>query len=47
MLGQGLGLGLTITRNLLENYGAFVKFVEPDSSFATAVEVTLPSRSHP
>ena len=45
VLGQGMGLGLTITRNLLENYGALVKFVRPDSPFATAVEVTLPSRS--
>ena len=45
VLGQGMGLGLTITRNLLENYGAFVRFVRPDSPFATAVEVSLPSRS--
>ena len=44
VLGQGMGLGLTITRNLLENYGAFVKFVRPNSSFATAVEIALPSR---
>lgn len=45
VLGQGMGLGLTITRNLLENYGAVVKFVRPDSPFATAVEIALPSRS--
>lgn len=45
VLGQGMGLGLTITRNLLENYGAVVKFVQPDSPFATAVEIALPSRS--
>ena len=45
VLGQGMGLGLTITRNLLENYGAIVKFVQPDSQFATAVEIILPSRS--
>lgn len=45
VLGQGMGLGLTITRNLLENYGATVKFVKPDSPFSTAVEVILPSRS--
>lgn len=45
VLGQGMGLGLTITRNLLENYGAIVKFVQPDSQFATAVEIVLPSRS--
>ena len=47
VLGQGMGLGLTITRILLENYGAFVKFVQPSSPFATAIEVTLPSRSQP
>ncbi|MCY3682148.1 MAG: sensor histidine kinase [Gemmatimonadetes bacterium] len=45
VLGQGMGLGLTITRNLLENYGAVVKFVRPDSPFATAVEIALPSGS--
>ncbi len=45
VLGQGMGLGLTITRNLLENYGAVVKFVQPDSPFATAIEIALPSRS--
>ncbi len=45
VLGQGMGLGLTITRNLLENYGAVVKFVQPDIQFATAVEIALPSRS--
>ena len=33
MLGQGMGLGLTITRNLLENYGAFIKFVQPTNLF--------------
>ena len=45
VLGQGMGLGLTITRNLLENYGAVVNFVRPDSPFATAIEIALPSRS--
>ncbi len=45
VLGQGMGLGLPITRNLLENYGAVVKFIQPDSQFATAIEIALPSRS--
>ena len=45
VLGQGMGLGLTITRNLLANYGAVVEFARPDSPYATAVEIALPSRS--
>ena len=45
VLGQGMGLGLTITRNLLANYGAVVEFVRPDSPYTTAVEIALPSRS--
>ena len=47
VLGQGMGLGLTITRNLLETYGAFVTFVRPTNPFATAVEIAMPSRSQP
>ncbi|WP_165071841.1 sensor histidine kinase [Paludisphaera rhizosphaerae] len=38
-LGQGMGLGLTITRDILEQYGATVRFVPPSVGFATAVEV--------
>ena len=41
-LGQGMGLGLPITRSVLENYGATIGFVVPDSAFSTAVEVTFP-----
>ena len=47
VLGQGMGLGLTITRNLLENYGALVDFVDPTDPFATAIEITFPGRSQP
>ena len=41
-LGQGMGLGLTITRSMLDAYGATVRFVEPDSSYATCIEVAFP-----
>lgn len=42
VLGQGMGLGLTLTRAMLEEYGATVRFVEPLSGFATAVEIVFP-----
>ena len=45
VLGQGMGLGLPITRNLLEYYGGSINFVQPGGMFATAIEITLPSRS--
>ncbi|MGJ5038231.1 sensor histidine kinase [Bradyrhizobium sp. HKCCYLRH3059] len=41
-LGQGMGLGLTITRSMLEEYGATIQFVEPTSGFATALEIIFP-----
>jgi len=41
-LGQGMGLGLTITRTMLEEYGATISFVEPTSGFATAIEIVFP-----
>jgi signal transduction histidine kinase len=42
LLGQGMGLGLPITRSMLEEYGATIKFVEPSNGFATAVEISFP-----
>lgn len=39
VLGQGMGLGLTLTRSMLIPYGASVSFVSPSSSFSAAVEV--------
>jgi signal transduction histidine kinase len=41
VLGQGMGMGLPIVRNILEEYGASVHFVEPHEDFATAIEVTF------
>ncbi len=40
-LGQGTGLGLPITRDLLAEYGSTVRFVPAAPEFATAVQVTL------
>jgi signal transduction histidine kinase len=44
VLGQGMGLGLTITRSLIEEYGGSIAFVEPHAGFATAIEVRLPNK---
>ena len=41
-LGQGMGLGLPITRRLLEGYDGDVRFVRPGKGFATAVRIELP-----
>lgn len=43
ILGQGMGMGLTITRNLLEEYGGTISFVEPSTGFSTAIELSLPN----
>jgi signal transduction histidine kinase len=42
VLGQGMGLGLTITRSVLESYGATVTFVKPDRGYSTSVQVAFP-----
>lgn len=42
-LGQGMGLGLTITRDLLEQYGASIRFTEPQGRFATAIKIQFPA----
>jgi signal transduction histidine kinase len=41
VLGQGMGLGLTITRSMLDEYGAQISFVKPSRGFATAVEIAF------
>ena len=43
-LGQGMGLGLTITRSLLDEYGGAIRFVRPAKGYATAIELELPRR---
>jgi signal transduction histidine kinase len=42
VLGQGMGMGLPITRNILEEYGASIRFVSPSKGYATAVEIRFP-----
>jgi len=41
-LGQGLGLGLPISRGMVSEYDGSIRFVAPGVGFATALEVTLP-----
>lgn len=43
-LGQGMGLGLTITRSLVDEYGGSIRFVKPRPKYATAVEVRIPTK---
>jgi signal transduction histidine kinase len=42
VLGQGMGLGLPITRSMLQDYRGEIEFVDPDPGWATQVEVRLP-----
>ena len=41
VLGQGMGLGLTITRRVLDYYGIEIAFVQSDPPFATAIEMVF------
>lgn len=42
VLGQGMGLGLGITRDLLGEVGATIAFVRPRKGAATALEIMFP-----
>ncbi|EXJ13997.1 sensor histidine kinase [Imhoffiella purpurea] len=40
-LGQGMGLGLTITRSILDEYGARIAFVDPSPGFDAAIQIVF------
>jgi signal transduction histidine kinase len=42
-LGQGMGLGLPLTRKILDEYGATISFVAPSKGYASALEIVFPS----
>jgi signal transduction histidine kinase len=42
LLGQGMGMGLPITRRILSEYGIDIHFVQPTAGFASAVDVAFP-----
>lgn len=44
VLGQGMGMGLTITRAFAQEYGGHIEFVRPEAPYATAIQLTVPTR---
>ncbi len=42
VLGQGMGMGLPITRNLLGDYGGTIGFCPPSRGFSTAIQIVFP-----
>lgn len=44
VLGQGMGLGLTITRAFVEEYGGHIAFSKPPAGFATQIRFAIPTR---
>lgn len=43
LLGQGMGLGLPITRRMIESYRGTVEFVQASTGFSTAVVIRWPT----
>lgn len=44
VLGQGMGMGLTITRAFVQEYGGEIRFIEPPENFSTAIMFSVPLR---
>lgn len=44
VLGRGMGMGLPITRNMIESYGGEISFVKPSPTYKTAISFTLPRK---
>ena len=42
VLGQGMGMGLPITRHLIEQRRGVIGFVTPTEGFSTCIELKLP-----
>jgi signal transduction histidine kinase len=43
LLGQGMGFGLPITRDILDEYGASIKFIRPRKNYSTAISIEFPA----
>jgi signal transduction histidine kinase len=44
ILGQGMGMGLTITRAFVQEYGGEVRFTPPPDGYATSIMFSIPAR---
>lgn len=44
VLGQGMGMGLTITRAFIQEYGGDIRFMDPPAGFDTAIHFRIPLR---